>query len=100
VADKFYAATRIKYGVDHENEDPTKPAKHETKWFEPGEEVTDVPVEEMKRLWDAGALERREDPSKSPLSPTGPGTGSKAVDEAAQKSSSGSGQSSSPSKGR
>jgi hypothetical protein len=65
MADKFYAATRIKYGKDlpHPSGDPTIPDKHETKWFEVGDEVTGLPKDEMQKLWDAGALERREDTS-------------------------------------
>jgi hypothetical protein len=58
VTDSFYATTRIKFGKLHKNEDPTKDDRHETIWFEPDEKVTGVDVDEMQRLWNAGALRK------------------------------------------
>lgn len=59
MADKFFAVSRIKHGIDHTKEDDPTYSRHETKWFEVGDEVTGLPKEEMQRLWDAGALDRR-----------------------------------------
>jgi hypothetical protein len=54
MANKFYAATRIKHGS--RTEDGSQDGKYESKVFEPGDEVTGLSKEDMKGLWNAGAL--------------------------------------------
>lgn len=58
MAGKFYAVTRIKHGKRTEND--TAEGKYEQTVFEPGDEVTGLSKEDMKSLWNAGALEQRE----------------------------------------
>jgi len=57
----FYAKSRIKHGIDHRKDDDPTYVRHETVWFQPGEKVTGLSADEMKALWDAGVLERREE---------------------------------------
>lgn len=59
MADKFYAVTQINYGT--RTEDGSRDGKYEKKVFKPGDHVTGLPPEEMKSLWNAGALRREQD---------------------------------------
>lgn len=59
MADKFYAVTDIKHGS--RTEDGSAEGKYESKTFKAGDEVTGLSKEDMKSLWNAGALEQRED---------------------------------------
>jgi hypothetical protein len=54
MADKFYAATNIKYGA--RKEDDSAEGKYESTTFKAGDEVTGLPKEEMVSLWNKGAL--------------------------------------------
>ena len=54
MAKQYYAATKIKFGKRTEND--TAEGKYESKVFEPGDKVTGLDVEDMKGLWNAGAL--------------------------------------------
>jgi len=54
MANQFWATTKIKFGK--RAEDGSQEGKYESKVFEPGDEVTGLSKEDMKSLWDAGAL--------------------------------------------
>ena len=56
---KFYAVTDIKFGK--RTEDGSSEGKYERKTFKAGDEVTGLSKEDMKGLWEAGALEQRGD---------------------------------------
>jgi len=57
MADKFYAAGKIKFG--RRTEDGSQDGKYESIVFEPNQEVKGLSTEDMKSLWDAGALTRK-----------------------------------------
>ena len=56
MADKFYAATKIKFGK--RSEDGSQDGKYEQIIFEVDDEVTGLDKDTMKDLWNAGALRR------------------------------------------
>src|SRR6185503_16261210 len=56
MANQFWATTKIKFGK--RAEDGSQEGKYESKVFEPGDEVTGLSKEDMKSLWDAGALRK------------------------------------------
>lgn len=51
----FYAVTPIRHGVSNDAGEQT-----DVKEFGVGDKVTGLSKEDMKALWDAGALEQRE----------------------------------------
>lgn len=58
----YYAATRIKYAVDDDGNVCYEPRKVvDSKYFEPGDEVTGLSNEDMASLWDAGSLYTSDD---------------------------------------
>ena|SRR5687768_10602291 len=56
MADRFWAATKIKFGK--RTEDGSQDGKYERVTFNVGDEVTGLSRDDMKGLWDAGALSR------------------------------------------
>jgi hypothetical protein len=56
MADKFWAVTKIQFGK--RTEDGSQDGKYERVVFQPNEEVTGLSKEDMKDLWQAGALTR------------------------------------------
>jgi hypothetical protein len=74
MADKFYAATRIKHG--ERTEDGSQDGKVTEKVFEVDDEVTGLDKDSMTDLWRAGALRREkgstgEDTTPSAQNPEG-----------------------------
>jgi len=66
MAKQYYAATRIEYGkrIDSPDGDPTK-RRSEDVVFEPGDLVEGLNKDEMRGLWEAGALEERDDSGRA-----------------------------------
>jgi hypothetical protein len=66
MAKQYYAATRIKHGkkVQSKDGDPTKDRYEETV-FLPGDLVEGLSTDEMRDLWNAGALEERDDSGRA-----------------------------------
>jgi hypothetical protein len=62
MAKKFYATTNIKHGS--RIEDGSQDGKVEEKTFAPDDEVTGLSPEDMKTLWQAGALTQDEPKKK------------------------------------
>lgn len=53
----YYAATRVKFAVDDDGHVCYEPRKVvDTKFFEPGDEVTGLSNADMASLWEAGSL--------------------------------------------
>jgi hypothetical protein len=59
MAGKFYAVTDIRHGK--RTEDGSAEGKYERTTFSAGDEVKGLSKEDMKSLWEAGALEQRDD---------------------------------------